>query len=218
MRCLRPAVLILLLGQFIATPATARARKTTHTVPPTAAGSSLDRVALAVDGAESDYGTNAAMWRGDAAGPQGPMQVTKAAASDVGGGDRFDTEQNLQIGRAYLAQLYHRYGDWPDAIAAYNWGIGNFDAWVKAGRPASGPVAGVSAYLGRVLHDSGLCDGKSAKRKPRAPAAPVDCADLAAWEAAQGDSLTPRGISTSRFQSQLDKALRLTEEHAGRRR
>jgi Transglycosylase SLT domain len=50
------------------------------------------------------------------------MQVSEAAAIDVGGGNRFDLTQNRALGRAYLAQLYRRYKNWPDAIAAYNWG------------------------------------------------------------------------------------------------
>lgn len=82
----------------------------------------LDRVASAVDGAESSHGKDIAMWRPDPSGPQGPMQVSEAAATDVGGGDRFDLTQNRALGRAYLAQLYGRYKNWPDAIAAYNWG------------------------------------------------------------------------------------------------
>src|SRR4051794_18539106 len=48
----------------------------------------LDRVATAVDGAESSHGKDIAMWRPDPSGPQGPMQVSQAAATDVGGGDR----------------------------------------------------------------------------------------------------------------------------------
>src|SRR6266480_4578987 len=84
----------------------------------------LDRVAIAVDGAESSHGNDMAMWRPDPSGPQGPMQVSEAAATDVGGGDRFDALQNRAIGRAYLLQLYGRYHNWPDAIAAYNWGMG----------------------------------------------------------------------------------------------
>lgn len=48
----------------------------------------LDRVANAVDGAESSHGNDMAMWRPDPSGPQGPMQVSEAAATDVGGGDR----------------------------------------------------------------------------------------------------------------------------------
>ena len=95
----------------------------------------LDRVAIAVDGAESSHGEDRGMWRPDPSGPQGLMQVSEAAATDVGGGDRFDLTQNRAIGRAYLAQLYGRYKNWPDTIAAYNWGLGKMDAWVKAGSP-----------------------------------------------------------------------------------
>ena len=65
--------------------------------------SAADRVAAAVDGAESSHGQDLAMWRPDPSGPQGPMQVTAAAATDVGGGDRFDEAKNRAIGRAYLA-------------------------------------------------------------------------------------------------------------------
>src|SRR5262252_3647950 len=49
----------------------------------------LDRVAMAVDGAESSHGKDPGMWRPDPSGPQGPMQVGEAAATDVGGGNRF---------------------------------------------------------------------------------------------------------------------------------
>ena len=119
----------------------------------------LDRVATAVDGAESSHGKDIAMWRPDPFGPQGPMQVGEAAATDVGGGDRFDPTQNRAIGRAYLAQLYERYKNWPDAIAAYNWGLSNVDTWIRAGRPREKLLAGVAVYTRRVLYDSGLCYG-----------------------------------------------------------
>ena len=91
----------------------------------------LDRVSIAVEGAESSHGQDLHMWRYYPAGPQGPMQVSEAAATDVGGGDRFDLTQNRVIGRAYLAHLYRRYKGWPDAIAAYNWGLSNVDSWIK---------------------------------------------------------------------------------------
>src|ERR1700730_17230959 len=127
----------------------------------------LDRVAYAVDGAESSHGEDLGMWGPDPSGPQGPMQVTEAAAADVGGGDRFDLIQNRAIGRDYLALLFRRYKNWPDAIAAYNWGMGNVDAWVKAGRPSDKFLVGVAVYLRRVLHDSGLCAGEVPVRQPR---------------------------------------------------
>lgn len=114
----------------------------------------LARIAAAVDGAESDYGTNPAMWRADPLGPQGPMQVSAAAAADVGGGNRFDPGENLALGRAYLDLMYHRYGSWAEAVAAYNWGPARMDAWIRSGRPAAQLPAAVARYTGRVLFAS----------------------------------------------------------------
>jgi Transglycosylase SLT domain len=207
------AGLVLLASLWAVSPGIAGTRKAPP--PPVAAppANPLDRVADAVDGAESSHGSDPAMWRDDPAGPQGPMQVSAAAASDVGGGDRFDPAQNRVIGRAYLAHLYRRYGDWPDAIAAYNWGIGHLEAWVRAGRPNAAPVPGVAAYLGRVLHDSGLCGpaGPVALRQP--VAVQPRCVDLADWGhvVAEGRSASD---APSPFKQRLDKALRLALERA----
>ena len=111
----------------------------------------LGRVAVAIDGAESSYGADAKMWRAERDGPQGPMQVSAAAAADVGGGDRFDPTENLVLGRAYLAWLYRRYANWADAVAAYNWGPGHMDVWIGSGRPIDKFPAAVSLYRVRVL-------------------------------------------------------------------
>ena len=121
-----------------------------------ASESDLDRVAFAVDGAESSHGTDLRMWRPELNGPQGPMQVSAAAAIDIGGGDRFDMVENRQMGRAYLARMYRRYGNWPDAITAYNWGLGNMDAWIDSGRPRGSFPLEVERYRDRVLRDAGL--------------------------------------------------------------
>ena len=196
----------------------------------------LDRVAHAVDGAESSHGEDPGMWRPDPNGPQGPMQVTDAAATDVGGGDRFDTGQNRAIGRAYLAQLYSRYKNWPDAIAAYNWGVGKLDAWVKAGRPPDRVLTGVAAYTRRVLYDSGLCaDSAAAPARSASPktasrsqsgqqttvAGEISadlfqqavCRDLANWTAASNGDRDSFGYTPSRFHAKLEQALRLALEH-----
>ena len=173
MGCARRTVLALLVSQAVTVPATAgehaalreapipvsetnRAGLKLNKVARVPASSALDRVAFAVDGAESSHGTDKSMWGPNQSGPQGPMQVSEAAALDVGGGDRFDLAQNRAIGREYLAQLYRRYKNWPDAIAAYNWGLRKVDSWVEAGRPAEKLLTGVAAYMTRVLHDSGL--------------------------------------------------------------
>jgi hypothetical protein len=119
---------------------------------PTEDGSAgLDRMAVAVDGVESSYGTDPLMWRVDPDGPQGPMQVSAAAASDAGGGNRFDDVQNRALGRTYLSGLYRHYGNWPDAVAAYNWGPGNMDTWIGRGRAADGMPAAVALYRLRVM-------------------------------------------------------------------
>ncbi len=134
--------------------------------PPTAAvgffgpagAGALDRAAFAVDGAESSHGADLRMWRPEIDGPQGPMQVSAAAATDIGGGDRFDIAQNQLLGRAYLALLFRRYGTWPDAIAAYNWGPGNMDWWIGNGRPPNAFPFEVERYRDRVLRDMGLAE------------------------------------------------------------
>jgi hypothetical protein len=205
---------LLLATLWVLSPGFAAARKATR--PPAAAAqvNPIDRVAEAVDGAESSYGTDPGMWRADPDGPQGPMQVSEAAASDVGGGDRFDPAENRAIGRAYLAQLYRRYGDWPEAIAAYNWGIGHLEAWVKAGRPADRLLSGVAVYLGRVLHDSGLCDPAAAEPwSQTAPQSPrcADLGDLAKLAIGGGHYAA---AAPSLFRIQLDRALQLALEHA----
>jgi hypothetical protein len=111
----------------------------------------LNRIAYAVDGAESSHGADPAMWRLDPDGPQGPMQVSAAAAADVGGGNRFDEQQNRALGRAYLALMYRRYGSWFDAVAAYNWGPGKMDSWISDGRPFAKLPLAVEQYRIRVL-------------------------------------------------------------------
>ena len=201
-------------------------------------GTTLDRVAYAVDGAESSHGEDPTMWRLDPSGPQGPMQVSEAAAADVGGGDRFDSTENRALGRAYLAQLYRRYKNWPDAIAAYNWGMGNVDNWIGAGRPPDKFAASVAVYLRRVLHDSGMCDGSTAMSivSPRARTLPANrqsreakeedahpeadsfalaaCADLEAWGVILLDEKDrPLLGAQGHFYSRLEKAMVLAIQH-----
>jgi len=86
-------VFIFLLSCF---PALAGKRPTAPT--------EFDRVAYAVEGAESSHGSNPAMWRTDPAGPQGPMQVSEKAAIDIGGGNRFDNRAEPHDGPG-LSQL-----------------------------------------------------------------------------------------------------------------
>jgi hypothetical protein len=47
--------------------------------------------------------------------------------------------------------MYRRYGSWPDAVAAYNWGPGNMDAWISGGRSFDKFPLAVERYRIRVL-------------------------------------------------------------------
>lgn len=42
-----------------------------------------------------------------------------------------DIEQNKAIGRAYLNDMYKKYGNIKHALMAYNWGPGNVDKWLS---------------------------------------------------------------------------------------
>ena len=142
--------------------------------------SDLDRIAFAVEGAESSHGRDKLMWQPNPRGPQGPMQVTHAASIDVGGGDRFDPADNRRLGRAYLAGLFQRYGNWPDTVIAYNWGPANVDRWIASGRPAASLSAPIQAYAERILRE--FVDAKAvlaavppvaARPAPQPPAEPA---------------------------------------------
>jgi hypothetical protein len=52
--------------------------------------------------------------------------------------------------------MFRRYGNWPDAIAAYNWGPGSLDAWIAEGRAANRLPLEVERYRDRVLRDAAL--------------------------------------------------------------
>jgi hypothetical protein len=150
-----------------------------------ASAADLDRVAFAVDGAESSHAADLRMWRPEPGGPQGPMQVSAAAAFDVGGGDRFDLAENRALGRAYLARMYRRYGNWPDAVAAYNWGPGNLDAWIGGGRAADKLPLAVEHYRNHVLREAVLVDAgiTAASRWALGAAPPPGSADRAPVQA-----------------------------------
>ncbi len=75
-------------------------------------------------------------------GALGLMQIMPATgemlAREVGipwtGPDMlFEPELNLRLGTRYLSHLHARYGDWTQALAAYNWGPGAIDRKLAEG-------------------------------------------------------------------------------------
>jgi Transglycosylase SLT domain len=82
------------------------------------------------------------------AGALGIFQLEPATAAGLGV-DPTDELENIQGGIAYLAQLYQQYGNWTQALAAYNWGPGNVNN--NASIPGS-----VMSYVNKVLGLAGI--------------------------------------------------------------
>ena len=75
--------------------------------------------------------------RGDASavsnrGAMGLMQLKPSTASDLGVNPKSPVD-NIRGGAKYITSLISRYKNLSHALAAYNWGMGNVDRWLKRG-------------------------------------------------------------------------------------
>lgn len=86
-------------------------------------------------------------------GAQGLMQLMPGTARELGVTNPLDPQQNIRGGTQYLQQMYAKYGNWRDALIAYNWGPKNLDDAKKAGKEAPGSV---QAYAAKVMRQAGL--------------------------------------------------------------
>jgi soluble lytic murein transglycosylase-like protein len=97
-------------------------------------------IALAVANQESGFNQGAI----GSSGEVGIFQLMPSTAAQLNV-NPYDTTQNIQGGISYLASLYSQFGDWGDALAAYNWGPGNV---LSSGGVYPSSVAG---YVNSVL-------------------------------------------------------------------
>ena len=58
------------------------------------------------------------------AGAEGLFQLMPTTAASLGVSNPFDPTQNATAGLTYLQQLYNQFGNWSDALIAYNEGPG----------------------------------------------------------------------------------------------
>lgn len=84
------------------------------------------------------------------AGAIGIAQFMPATAAEFGIDPR-DPWASIDAAGRYLSQLYRRFGNWPAALAAYNWGQGNVSRSGLAAAPAE-----TRAYYSQILSDVGL--------------------------------------------------------------
>jgi hypothetical protein len=90
------------------------------------------------------------------AGAIGLFQLMPATAASLGVNPS-DASGNIQGGLTYLQQLYDQYGNWTEALEAYNEGPGNLAANLAAGAT---PVS--AGYASSILSAAGIdADGTS---------------------------------------------------------
>lgn len=96
------------------------------------------------------------------AGAIGVMQLMTDTAAQLGV-DPTDPVANIQGGVSYLAQMFSQFGDWPTALAAYNWGPGNVQKALAAGRQFP---AGVQDYATKVLAGASVANSFASIAQP----------------------------------------------------
>lgn len=83
-------------------------------------------------------------------GATGLTQLLPSTAKDLGVTDLYNPTDNLAAGMRYLAQQHKAFGSWGHALAAYNWGPGNVQAWLKKGGKFADLPAETRAYIRKI--------------------------------------------------------------------
>lgn len=92
-------------------------------------------------------------------GAKGAMQVLDNTNLDPGYGvtpaQDDSVEERDRVGRDYSAALIKHYGDKATGLAAYNWGPGNVDKWLKNGSNPDDLPAETKTYIKNIMANSG---------------------------------------------------------------
>lgn len=122
----------------------------------------------AVIGAESGGNPNAVSTGIGGVNAYGLMQIQPATAADLGLTNSFDPAANVNAGSTYLARLFQRYGNWTQALSAYNTGYANSSVG--------------AAYAANVLSAAGMSD-TGTQAVPLSPSSVADTGNQAVGNA-----------------------------------
>jgi hypothetical protein len=85
-----------------------------------------------------------------ASGDTGLFQLIPSTAAGLNV-DPTTVAGNIQGGETYLQQMYNQFGNWPDALAAYNEGPGAAGSQIAAGQPLTS-----AGYASSILTAAGM--------------------------------------------------------------
>lgn len=88
-------------------------------------------VSLALAQAQKESSSNPNAFNAKS-GATGLFQLEPGTASDYGVTDPTDAQQNAEGGLSYLSDLFDRFGNWAEALAAYDWGPTNVNDAIAA--------------------------------------------------------------------------------------
>jgi hypothetical protein len=72
--------------------------------------------------------------------------------------DPYDEAQNRAEIPKLAGELFDKYGNWDDALAAYNWGPGNVDKWIARGRNEDQMPAETKNYISDTIRRAGMSE------------------------------------------------------------
>lgn len=179
----------------------------------------------AVHGVESTFGT-ANTKHGhmvSPAGATGHFQFMPATAKEYGLSreDTYDFDKSKMAAAKFLARLHNQFGNWEDAVTAYNWGPGNMAAYKKTGKGVGGrdrPSESINYPLEVQKHlgpDATYINRRGVSSAGRNERFPVEAEQIAA-NANTGDNAS--GINanlTAGRKEALDKMEALRREREG---
>lgn len=155
-------------------------------------------------------------------GARGVMQLMPGTMRDPGFGVRpmqADTEEeNRRVGRDYLEAMYRRYGDRTTALAAYNWGPGKVDKWLREGGDFNKLPKETRNYVSKIMGgkaSSGEAQSVSTPARPQVNPASI-IGRAAEFRGSLSENLSPETQRRQEMMAELEGVIDPAERKAER--